>query len=488
MKLFKNEFKTAVYLLLKPSVVFFLFLILISCSDTQTTEKGYGLIEQGKLKGAIVSGYVVDAVSGEVIGKQNEGTRMTPASLSKVLTSGAALIKLGDEYRFETKVGVEGSINSGVLNGNVVITGGGDPTLGSKYFPQTHPDSVFSKIFAILRSNGINKVNGELKVVTGCRNEPGYPSLRLWEDMSNYYGAPPYCLSFIDNTFTVTLSSPSVAGKLCHVKRIEPECGIKPDCRVVSSESNKDSAYIYGFPGLKNWYINGSIPSGRDNFRIKGALPFPERVFGNELLRFLRDRGMGLLNMSVIHSGGNGKVRELGAVYSPPVKEIIKVLNKKSINLFADGLFLKTGEKKEQPDWDNARVVVKNIWTNAIGENDIFLHDGSGLSPFNSFTPKDMVNALMYLRNSAHAGVFKASLAVSGVDGTFKRIWNDVETRRKVIGKSGYMSGVLGYAGYIKADSGRELVFCIMINRFTEPVGEVRKMIEKYVTRIIKEN
>ncbi len=442
-----------------------------------------------KMKGAIVSGYITDAESKDVIASVNENYRMTPASLSKIFTSSAALIKLGAGYRFKTQIGISSStIKKGILKGDVIITGGGDPTLGSKYFTSTHPDYVFRKILTSIKNKGIKSVSGELIIISDYFSPPRYPSLRLWEDMSNYYGAPPSGLSFMDNTFTVTLESPQHIGSLCKVKAINPGCDIEIDCRVRASSSQKDSAYIYGIPGLKEWYIDGAIPSGRKEFKVKGAMPFPEKVFGRTLIEYLNKNGISVDKLSFKSSNEVSKVVDIGEIFSPPLSSIIKVLNKRSVNLFADHLFLAMAKENGTADWDNARRVISSFWDSKIGANEIYLHDGSGLSPFNYCSPVDMVNVLMFMSEDQSGTVFKESLSISGVDGTLKRIWKTPETKGRVKGKSGYMKGVLGYAGYIKTKSDKELAFCIIVNRFARPVTDVRKLIETEVTKIILEN
>jgi D-alanyl-D-alanine carboxypeptidase/D-alanyl-D-alanine-endopeptidase (penicillin-binding protein 4) len=99
-----------------------------------------------------------------------------------------------------------------------------------------------------------------------------------------------------------------------------------------------------------------------------------------------------------------------------------------------------------------------------------------------------MANVLMFMSEHESSDTFKESLAISGIDGTLKRIWNSKETKGRVKGKSGYMNGVLGYAGYITTKSNKKLTFCIIVNRFTRPVADVRKLIETDITKIILEN
>ncbi len=476
----------------KLLLVVLIFLFFTSCGSVtkrETNDSVNNLESLQKLKGAIVSGYVVDMDSKEVIASFNENYRMTPASLSKIFTSASALIQLGQNFRFKTIIGISNSnVNNDVLNGNLIISGGGDPTLGSKYFESTYYDSVFRKILLTLKNRGISSISGDLVIVSDYFSLPRYPSKRLWEDMSNYYGAPPSGLTFFDNTFVVTLESPQKIGALCKVVDVAPDCDIEFDCRVIVSASQKDSAYIYGFPGLKRWYVDGSIPAGRRSFKIKGAVPQPEKVFGRQLMDYLEKSGMSITGLSYKTSAEASGFELIGEIDSPPLSLIIKALNKKSINLYADHLFLMQAKQKGKADWNSARKVSSAFWQKSIGQNDIYLHDGSGLSPFNHCSPIDMVNVLMFMSKSELSDVFKNSLSISGIDGTLKRIWATSETQGRVFGKSGYMKGVLGYAGYLTTNNNRKFAFCIIVNRFAGSVKDVRKLIEQEITKIILEN
>ena len=471
---------------------FFLFLLTLSCTSphqNQTEKKILSRFESIQdLKGAVVSAYVVDMRSKKVLASLNENYRLTPASLSKVLTSAAALTVLGPGFTFKTEAGINSDVSNGILNGDLIIKGGGDPALGSRYFSSANPDVIFNKILSFLKERGIRSVDGSLVIVSDYFLPPRYPSLRVWEDMSNYYGAPPCGLSFLDNSFTVTLQSPSRAGALCRVTGTEPDCGIEFVCRVRASNSQKDSAYIYGYPGLQKWYIDGSIPAGRKSFRIKGAIPEPEKIFGRQLFSFLKKHGTGIKNLTFKTSSETGNYKVIGKIESPPLSSVIKVMNKRSVNLFADHLFLMLAKNEGKANWDNARKVISAFWQKSIGQNSIYLHDGSGLSPFNRCSARDMTNALVFMSHSRYNDEFKASLAVSGIDGTLKNIWGSAGTKGKVLGKSGSMKGVLGYAGYITTKQDRTLAFCIIVNNFTDSYKEVKTRIEQEVTKIILDN
>ncbi|TAJ12008.1 D-alanyl-D-alanine carboxypeptidase/D-alanyl-D-alanine-endopeptidase [Marinilabiliaceae bacterium JC017] len=476
---------------------FYGFLVVVlACLTIQCTAKKQtaGEPDENPLnldKGDISGVLVVDVETKDTICAFQSDYRLRPASMTKVFTTVAALNELGPEYGFETKVLLSGAqIDGSSFAGDIIIEGGGDPTLGSKYFDETAENLLFQKIYAALIEKGIKKVEGRLLVKTDFFSAPVYPSKRLWEDMGNYYGAPPSSLSFLDNSITVSLSSPDKIGGLCTVKSCQPDVGIEYDCLVRASQSSKDSAYIYGFNGAEKWYISGSIPAGRKSFSIKGAMPNPPLVFGNRLKSFLSQKGI-VIHGNVQELAGKSihkPVEKLLSLESPPLSRIVEVLNKRSINLFADHLLLMLGKNNGNGCWDGGTKALQAFWNEKIGDNTLHFDDGSGLSPFNMVSPGDMVKALYWANSSSIKSVFESSLAVGGVDGTFKSIWRDDTCKGRVIGKSGSMQGVLCYCGYIKTLQNRKFAFCVMVNHFNEPFRGVRKEIEQLVKEIITAN
>ncbi|MBS2213203.1 D-alanyl-D-alanine carboxypeptidase/D-alanyl-D-alanine-endopeptidase [Carboxylicivirga mesophila] len=428
-----------------------------------------------------VSMMAVDLASGEVLLSHRADERMTPASLTKILTTGAALELLGPDYRYNTRFYLQAK--SGV--NNLYIQGGADPTLGSDRFDESKAEIIFANVLRSLQQRHITSINAIL-VDNSCLPGISHPSKRLWEDMGNYYGAVPNGLSYKENTFYLTLQSPSGSGKSVSIVETEPELAIELQCIVKSASNNKDSAYIYGHPDMGKWYISGTIPQARDAFVIKGALPHPEMTLGRELKTFLIGNGIEVKSVEKPDKGDLPNGDLLFSHASPELRQMIGVINKKSHNLFADHLLFSMS--KGQANWDNGIREVSGFWKEQVPEFSAILFDGSGLSPFNAFSAADMVNVLKWMHAHEHSEVFKHSLSVSGVDGTLKSILKEPGHKGSLIGKSGSMNGVLGYCGYITTQSGKELAFCVMANRFTESFSQIRSNMEVLMKELIERN
>jgi len=435
--------------------------------------------------GSIVSVKVESIISGKIIESVNEDLLMTPASTLKAASTVMALEILGSNYSFVTELYSRGTVNNGVLKGDLIIKGAGDPTLGSKYFSSTSAQKVISFIHSELNKAGIRQITGDIYIDESLFAANKYPDGRLWEDMANYYGAAPSALTWCDNTFTLVLSSGDEPGSFCNVVETIPALrNIDFTSTVKAVAGNKDSAYIYGYPGLRKWELRGSMPLGRSSFRIKGSLPFPGMHFGYELASGFSNNTYNPEVIVVNKSYDYSKLNKVTEIVSPKVGDIIKVINHRSVNLFADHLFLAL-TKANFYSWDNSRELFYDFWESRVSMPYIRILDGSGLSPLNLVTTGFMVDVLKYAYLSSNFDVFKSSLAVGGQQGTISGMWKHASDRGRVYAKSGYMKGTLAYCGYIYTPKNDVLVFSIMVNNMTADLNTVRAGIESYVSLLI---
>lgn len=411
-----------------------------------------------------------------------------PASLTKVITTATALELLGENYTYKTVFSYTGSLENGKLIGDLLVESDGDPTLGSKYFPQTAPDIFFADILKHLKRIGVQSVEGSIRVLGA---QVSYSAPRLWEDMGNYYGASPQGFNWHDNTAVITLRSGEV-GTECKVVSVDPD--IKPyrlRCKAVAASHSKDSAYVYGLGEIEQWWIEGSIPQHRSSFKIKAALPKPQEAFVNYLMKYLDKEGVEIHCNRKISLKGQRRRTPIFTYQSPPLSQIIKVVNHKSNNLFADQLLLTLGKEiKGRWSWDNGNAVVREFWQDKIDFDTHFrLRDGSGLTPKNLVSVDGMVKLLEWMyRNSDHFDVYAASLARGGESGTLRSVFKNPDLKGRIIGKSGSFEGVLGYCGYATSLAGKKTAFCMISNNYLVSTRQVRMVMDDVITHILLEN
>jgi serine-type D-Ala-D-Ala carboxypeptidase/endopeptidase (penicillin-binding protein 4) len=470
-------------------IISFACLTIYSFSQEKSSET---FPDDSSLMHASVSLCVADAETGDIKMEYNSGNSLIPASVMKVITSAAALELLGPGYTFKTKIGYTGSLNkrSGKLTGNIIILGGGDPTLGSKYFSDHYHDFLINWVTEITKL-GIKKIKGRVITDDSYYDFLPVPAKWLWEDVGNYYGAGAYGLSVYDNTYEIhfkTLSDSS----LPTIKEIIPnECRFEFSNFLVASDTTAEG-YIFAAPYSTNGWLAGNIPVNQDDFVLKASITDPPLLLAKIINEKLEARGIKISgNPSTIRLEQNylaEKVVPIAEINSPPLSDIIDVLNHESVNLFAEHLLKELGKKfKNKGSTASGVEVIKEFLTNAgIDINGMFIEDGSGLSTLNAINTRELVNLLIYMKNKGkYFSEYYSSLPDAGKNGTLINYFKDPVFDLRLKAKSGSMTRVRSFAGYFTTLSGRNMVFSIIINNYSGPSKNIITGIEDIIKEII---
>ncbi len=478
-----------------------------SCSQTSSETALYLNSEikrikaDKELKNAGIGFYAVDMSTGETIGQINKELALSPASTQKLITCATALDVLGANYRFTTKLEYSGRIDTieKILHGDIMIRGGGDPTLGSKYFKKSSP-SQFLHIWAdAVKKAGIEKITG--RVIADARIY-GYdivPPTWSWEDMGNYFGAGACGLTVYDNFYTLYYKTSSKIGGKTKILKIEPQIpGLIIQNNVTSDNIRSDLSYIFGAPYTYLRYINGRLPRGRSEYKVKGSLPDPAYFTALELEKILKlyniktDKPATTFRMDFEATKKDTiKCKLLHTTYSPKLKDIAEKTNFRSVNLYAEHLlnhigFKKKGEGRTKPASD----YIESFWAaRGMNTGGLSVNDGSGLSRYNTVTAKQLVFILKYMKTkSKNTDVFCESIPLVGKEGTVKYMCKGTSAQNNMRAKSGSIRNVRAYAGYVKSKSGREIAFAIMLNNFNCSSSKARKKIEKILVALADYN
>ena len=418
------------------------------------------LSAQLNLDPATVSYQVVDLNSGNIITERGGRQCATPASVTKIITTATALEMLGPDYRFETLIQHDGNYSGGVINGNLIIKGSGDPTLGS--FHLGSPD-VIKRWAAKLYGEGLRKVNGDVVADASCFDREPIPVHWTWEDMGNYYAAGTFGLAIFDNTMRITFQSGAAGSKpqLGSVFPNIPDLKIDNQLRVLNIAA--DSGYIYGMPYDNKRIVLGGIPANRDRYTLRGDIPNPPLLVAQLLSKALQELGVEVVGEPTdkVRSGSD---RETLFVHSSmPLSDIIKMTNFKSNNQYAEHLFKRLAlERYGEASNAKAAMVVKDFWAKqGVDVSALFLFDGSGLSPQNAYSAETLNGILRYMyQKSAYRDVFIQSLPRAGKEGTVAGFLAKTPLEGKVWMKSGSISRVQCYSGYY-LDNGKAYAFTV---------------------------
>jgi D-alanyl-D-alanine carboxypeptidase/D-alanyl-D-alanine-endopeptidase (penicillin-binding protein 4) len=432
-------------------------------------------IQDKNLRHAGIGFKAVDLATGETLAAYNEQISLTPASNMKLVTTATVLTVLEKDFRFETPLFYDGNIQNGILEGNLYLQGSGDPTLGSEYFAGDK-EAFLLRYLAGIREAGIRSVTGSVIVSDQLFGyDKGVSPQWLYEDLGNYYAPGIYGISVFDNMYRVYLQSYSPGTKTTFLS-MNPEIKeISFTNEVVAGETNSDQSFISGFPFASERRLYGSIPANRLSFPLKGDIPDPGLFLAKYFTAYLQKNG--------IEVRGEGNSARLGApvpemqnllasVQSPTLDSIVRVVNVKSNNHYAEHLFrfLNTVKNADIPSgWEE-----KGLDASAL-----FMCDGSGLSPLNAVSAGFLTDLLVYMyRTEGASGAFFRSLPLAGQEGTVASFLKNTPLAGKARIKSGSITGVQSYSGYIDKN-GKKYAFSLIINHFSGERPTLRKAVEE---------
>ncbi len=451
-----------------------------------------GFLADSSIEHASVSFCLIDATSGNTVYEKNSGVSLIPGSLMKLVTTSAAIELLGSDYRFKTSVGFTGTIDkrSGRLDGDIIIKGGGDPVLGSGNFDKYY-DGFIDKWVLEIKKLGIREIKGRIVTDDSFYDYQPVPAKWLWEDAGNYYGAGAFGLSVFDNTYEIHLRTLPDSNNPVITEIMPAECSIELDNRL-SASGTEDQGYVFTAPYSKTGWIEGTIPVRSGNFILSASIPDPPLLIAEILDRELEDSGVKISGepstSRLMQSEIIENVMPVTEIFSPPLKEIIEVLNHMSINLYAEHLVKELGRvyRNSGTTRHGLEVINEFLQEKGINKGGMFMEDGSGLSALDAVSSGEITSLLLYMKNKGkYFNEFYASLPDPGREGTFRNYFKDPIFESHLKAKSGSMTRVRAYAGYIAALSGKELIFCIIVNNFTGTSNYVISGIEEILKETI---
>ncbi|SEO85063.1 D-alanyl-D-alanine carboxypeptidase / D-alanyl-D-alanine-endopeptidase (penicillin-binding protein 4) [Mucilaginibacter gossypiicola] len=419
---------------------------------------------------ASVSLTVLDAKTGEQVFAGNPNMGLATASTLKTITSITAFNILGPDFQYQTQLGYTGDIGAdGTLNGDIIIKGTGDPTLGSWRYEQTKEGHVLALMADALKKAGIKKITGRVIGDDSIFGTQSIPEGWIWQDIGNYYGAGTSGLCWRENQFDIKLRT-GVVGNPVGVSRTVPQMpylSFKSEL-INGASGSGDNAYAFLPVGSKVMYLRGTYAIDQEKKSISAALPDAAYDAALRLNDTLRSLGVIIGNEPESAATLSAKnlplpviTKNLATILSPALGKIVYWLNQKSINLYAEQL-LKTIAWKQgrKPTTANGVDEVQKFWAaRGIDTRSMNIYDGSGLSPGDRVTTLTLARVLQSAKKESWFADLYASLPV----------YNDMKM------KSGSINNVLCYAGY-QTKNGRELCFSIMVNNFS---GSSRGIKEK---------
>ena len=420
-------------------------------------------------KHASISLFVINNSTGKTITAANTDEGLAPASCQKVITASTSFELLGHNYTYKTTLGYTGKIVNGVLNGDLIIKGSGDPTLGSWRYTQTTEESIISEFKKAISREGINEIKGHVYPDENLWKGEVTPDGWIWEDIGSYYGAGARALNWLENQYDVFLKSGKHIGDQVEYVTTKPLFIEGLHFKVLATSAEKgsgDNSYIYVPLYDKYSYIRGTIPVYENLFSVSGALPQPGKQMTVTLEAALKN--LPVENIAANYpdeTNTSGPVNVFYTHNSPTLDSIVFWFLKKSVNLYGEALIktlaydvTKTGAT------DSGVNVIKNFWhKKGIDPAAMNIIDGSGLSPANRITTATLVSVMQYAKKQNWFPSFYDALPK--IDG--------------IKMKSGSISGVVSYTGFIKSKKGTDYTFAFIVNNFDGKANDVREKMWK---------
>lgn len=431
---------------------------------------------------------VVDLASGRTVYAHNAEKLFVPASNTKLYTAALALSELGPEARLTTSLLLVGGARSGsTLKGDLVLRGGGDPSLGNA---QVAPGSVdwAAQMAAALKQRGITRIEGDLIGDATRFRAPEFGGGWEADDLQAAYAPPASALTTAGNLMAVTVSRD---GRRCCRIQVWPEV-LQNDVVDLTDRHADNSAQpllVYQRPGQNEIQVHGDLPPQRSGQRFVLAVGDPARLAALQLRKALADQGIivqGRVRSQYWPREGalrSGKpVTVIAQVESPPLRVLVRHMLKKSDNLFAQMLLLDVGEhfahRESCPDratipatseqWGLCamRTMLGEI---GITPDQASFSEGSGLSRRNLVSPAATTQLLRWVQGQRFAAMYFDALPVAGMDGTLKHRFRDSLAAGKLHAKTGTLTHAYALAGYVTDANGRQLAFALALDHYQRP-------------------
>ena len=424
------------------------------------------IIGSPHLKGSAFGLTVYSVNQGRFICEVNGSRPLVPASNQKLLVTAAALIELGPDFTFTTKLYAAGSVKDGVLYGDLILRGGGDPNLSGRFNGGNVCYAVDAWVRAV-QDAGITQMTGRLVIDDLLYDtqffHPSWPA----NQTHRWYAAGIGALSLNDNCIDLTIKPTSLGAPAEFAfEPYTPYITVRNDCKTVSGKSTNN---ITISRRDREIYLGGTIGARSQGYSASVAIHDPGLFAGAVFRDRLYEAGIrpaGVLRAE--RTPNYNSMRPLMEYHSQDLATTLKVTNAQSQNFYANTLLKYLGARRfGQGSFENGIAAVRDILSSrGLLSDTVVIDDGCGLSHENRISTTDLVMVMESMYSSGYRDVYVGSLAVPGdPEGTLRRRLNGEQHSARIYAKSGYINNVKALSGYVIRDDGEVLIFAFVVNK-----------------------
>jgi D-alanyl-D-alanine carboxypeptidase/D-alanyl-D-alanine-endopeptidase (penicillin-binding protein 4) len=427
---------------------------------------------------------IVSLDTGEIIFEQNANKFVRPASNMKLYTVATALDRLTPDYHFITSVYAKEKPDKGAVKGDLIVYGRGDPSFAARFNNGDYFKAI-NDLADRIAAAGVKHVKGDLVGDESYFNGSPLGSGWEWEDLTWSYGAQVSALSVNDNAIDLTAKPGEKVGAPVVITSGPPATFMTISNRATTSaRGSKSDLQIYRGLGANTLEISGSVPLGDNGWTGSVAIPDPALAFVTMVREALTKRGVKIdgrvrtVSTRSVGSARDPNSVEIASLPSPPFGLIAMHTLKPSQNQYTELILRTLGKTQPAMAEDANRVrdneelglsVVKDFLHQAgVGESDLALSDGSGLSRNDMITANATVQLLTYMSKHKYFAQFRDALPIAGVDGTLRTRMKGTPAEGNLRAKTGSLSSVASLSGYVTTAAGEHLVFSMMLNNYPD--------------------
>jgi len=417
--------------------------------------------------------------------KLNDEKKYIPASVLKLVTNLSGVKILGPDFRFSTQIMHSGTLKyDGTLEGDIIVIGGGDPTLGAIRFRGVRStEELLNYISQQIRVYGIRCIEGRILIDDSYFAGQGARDGWQFNDLANYYAAGAWSLNINENQYSINFDTRGKTGSKAKMLGLDPPVGglTFTNKVTVGKPGSGDNAYIYGDQFGHHKEIRGTLGRQKKAFTIKGALPDPPMAFADMLQTKLNDSGISCNGIGRIQQPG--PLHKILSIESPPLERIVYQSNIESNNLYAEAICKALGRNRapESGDKDEPAEIIHLLTSYKLNTREINMEDGAGLTKNNLISPGLMAGFIKAVALDLNIDYVKKLLAQPGERGTARYIMHDGDARSEIWLKTGSMTGVQCYAGILRSKTGKHFSFCLMANAFDVPNSRIRDHFDRFL-------
>jgi D-alanyl-D-alanine carboxypeptidase/D-alanyl-D-alanine-endopeptidase (penicillin-binding protein 4) len=403
----------------------------------------------------------------EVVYANGAGTLLMPASAMKIITLAAAADRLGWDYTYETRLLAAGAIEHGVLAGDLVVVGSGDPTLDDW-------DGLATRLFhewaLRLQAAGVRSIGGRIIGDDNRFDDDPLGSGWAWDDLDRSFAAGVGAIQFNQNTAQLVVAPGDAIGSPAALAVSPAGSGLDVRSQVTTTAPGVAASLLTRrAAGSATLEARGSVPLGTAPFVRNVSAVNPTMYFLTRLRTVLVEAGIEVGGPAVdIDDIADAPRSDSAAVLvshqSPTLAAIAVTMMKNSQNLYAETLLRSAAEPDQPRTVEAGRLAVRALldrWR--LPPFSAVVADGSGLSRYNLTTPDALVDVLAHYSGDDS---FVAALPVAGIDGTLARRMKGTAAEANARAKTGTFSNARALAGYVRTAEGEPLAFAIIANNF----------------------